>query len=173
MKRAYIALGAFLILAIPATAPAHTLLRTAEAPAGSMYEAVLIIGHGCEGSPTVEVRVRIPPGMVAVKPMPKPGWDLQVNTGPYPEPVLTGDESFTEGVQEISWSGGSLPDAWYDDFIFRGRLPDAEPGTVIYFPVLQNCLEGEHRWIETTGDGESDSPAPAVTISEAEAEHHH
>ena len=32
--------------------------------------------HGCSGSPTTAIRVRVPAGIIGVKPMPKPGWQL-------------------------------------------------------------------------------------------------
>ena len=121
------------------------------------------------------IRVRIPHGFVGVKPVPKPGWELETKVEKYAEPVEAGHETYTEGVREIMWSGGNLPEEWYDTFVFRGRLPDAEPGTAIYFPVVQECVDGVHRWIEiTTGGGHDDqgSPAPMVTITSGEVHGH-
>jgi periplasmic copper chaperone A len=170
MKRSQLLLAG-LLAAAPTIAAAHVTLGQGEAAAGATYEAVLYIGHGCEGSPTVNVRVQIPDGMIAVKPMPKPGWTLETKVETYAEPVDAGEETITEGVREIAWSGGNLPDEWYDTFVFRGRLPDAEPGTVIYFPVVQECVEGVHRWIEMPSGSDHDegSPAPGVTISSGQA----
>lgn len=173
MTRANLVLGAIALMAAPSAALAHAEMKTAEAPAGSVYEAVLTVAHGCEGSPTVAIRVQIPEGVVAVKPMAKAGWELATKVEAYSAPVEAGHETHTEGVREIVWSGGNLADGWYDTFTFRGTLPDAEPGTVIFFPVIQECVAGVHRWIETSGvAGEGTSPAPAVTISAAEEGHH-
>jgi periplasmic copper chaperone A len=154
------------ILGPPALA--HVTLETREARAGSTYKAVLRVSHGCGESPTIAVRVRIPDGVIAVKPMPKPGWELATKVEPYPEPVRYFEQTLTEGVREIAWTGGSLPDAWYDEFVFRARLPEGEPGTVIYFPVVQECEQGVHRWIEIPEPGRSaeeyQEPAPGVTL---------
>ena len=53
-----------------AAALAHTSLEVKQAPAGSLYKAVLRVGHGCDGSSTTTLRVQIPEGVIAVKPMP-------------------------------------------------------------------------------------------------------
>lgn len=169
MKMKTLALSGAIALATQGAALAHITLEQQEAKAGSTYKAVLRVGHGCEGSPTTAVRVRIPEGVIAVKPMPKPGWELTTKVGRYAEPAQYFDEVLTEGVQEITWSGGDLPDAWYDEFVFRGRLPDGEPGTVIYFPTVQECANGVHRWIEIPAEGKSrddyEEPAPQVTLT--------
>ena len=57
-------------------ASAHVTLERQEAPVGSSYKAVLRVPHGCGGSPTTAIRVRVPAGIIGVKPMPKPGWQL-------------------------------------------------------------------------------------------------
>lgn len=70
-----LAIAAALMLAAGPTA-AHVTLETATAVVGTTYEAVLRIPRGCGGKATNAVRVRIPEGVVAVKPMPKPGWTI-------------------------------------------------------------------------------------------------
>ena len=58
-------------------------------------------------------------------------------------------------MTEISFSGGNLPDAYYDEFVFTGFLAgDLEAGKTLYFPVVQECEKGVHRWIEIPGRGE-------------------
>jgi uncharacterized protein YcnI len=172
MKTKTLALSGAILLVTQGAALAHITLEQQEAKAGSTYKAVLRVGHGCEGSPTTAVRVRIPEGVIAVKPMPKPGWELATKVGRYAEPVQYYDEMLAKGVQEITWSAGNLPDAWYDEFVFRGRLPDGEPGTVIYFPTVQECTNGVHRWIEIPAEGKSrddyEEPAPQVTLTPGE-----
>lgn len=160
---------------VPATAHAHASLETTAAAAESTYKAVIRIGHGCEGTPTHTVRVRIPEGMIAVKPMPKPGWDLSVVTGDYARAYDYYGQELTSGVREVVWSGGSLPDEFYDEFVFRGRLAGFEPGTVVHFPVVQECQKGVHRWIEIPAEGqdphELDEPAPSLTVTEGSRGH--
>ena len=72
----------FLVLGTGA-AFAHITLETQEAAVGSTYKAVLRVPHGCDGKATIAVRVQIPEGVIAVKPMPKPGWTLQTKKGKY------------------------------------------------------------------------------------------
>ena len=156
--------------ALASPAFAHITLETSEAAAGSTYKAVLRVGHGCgDGQPTTGVRVQIPEGVVDVKPMPKPGWTLETTVEPYAEPVDLHGEVVTEGVQEVVWSGGNLPDEHYDEFVIRVRLPEGEPGQAIYFPLVQACGETVSRWIEIPAEGRSaddlEEPAPAVTLA--------
>jgi uncharacterized protein YcnI len=171
MKHAYtVAFGAALLcLTGASTAFAHATLETKEAPANSFYKAVIRVGHGCEGTATTSIRVQIPEGVIAVKPMPKPGWELTTKEGQYAQAYDYYDEKLTKGVTEVSWTGGSLPDAWYDEFVFRARLPDRPPGTVIYFPIVQQCEKGVHRWIELPEPGKTaddyKEPAPGVTLT--------
>ena len=73
MMKAYAA-AAVAVLCVTGSAQAHAVLESKKAPAASTYKAVLRVGHGCEGSPTKSIRVQIPEGVIAVRPMPKPGW---------------------------------------------------------------------------------------------------
>ena len=158
--------AAFAVVAAGA-AQAHVTLETAEAPIGT-YKAVLRVPHGCEGEATRKLRVQIPEGMIAVKPMPKAGWELQTVTGKYAKSYDYHGAPMTEGVTEIDWTG-DLPDAYYDEFVFRGTLAaDLEPGATLYMPIVQTCTGKTDRWIEipTAGqDPESlELPAPSLTL---------
>jgi uncharacterized protein YcnI len=151
-------------------ASAHVTLERQEAPVGSSYKAVLRVPHGCAGSPTTAVRVRVPAGLIGVKPMPKPGWQLNAVTGKYPKPYTLRGAPVTEGVTGISWSGGKLLDAHYDEFVFVGTIAEELGGTpAIYFPVVQECEKGVHRWIEIPTGKHSDGHGsggsePAATL---------
>ena len=151
-------------------ASAHVTLETQQAPVGAPYKAVLRVPHGCDGAATVALRVRVPEGVIAVKPMPKLGWKIETVSGKYPKPYsFFRDEKLSEGVLEISFSGGNLPDSYYDEFVFSGFLAgDLEPGKVLYFPVVQECEKGVHRWIEIPAAGKSTSdypePAPGLKL---------
>ena len=164
-------LGAVGALLFTCTALAHVSFETSQAAAGSTYKGVLRIGHGCEGSPTTAIRVRIPEGIVDVKPMPKPGWKLEVVTGKYPKTYNVGHGvTISEGVTEISWSGGNLPEAFYDEFVFTATIAsDMKAGERVYFPTVQQCEKGVHRWIEIPaagghGHGGAGEPAPMLRI---------
>ena len=162
------------LLTAPDLAAAHVTLETTKAPADGSYKAVLRVPHGCDGRPTTGLRVRIPEGMIAVKPMPKPGWQLNTVRGRYEHPYDYEGSRLTEGVKEIDWSGGELPDDFYDEFVFVGRLTDFAPGTVLSFPTVQECKGAVQRWIEIPAPGqdpdELEAPAPQLTIGQGAGE---
>jgi uncharacterized protein YcnI len=149
---------------------AHVTLETPEAPVGAPYKAVLRVPHGCQGAPTTALRVRIPEGIIAVKPMPKPGWQIETVLGKYPKTYsYFHGAKLSEGVTEIRFSGGTLPDAHYDEFVFVGFIAgNLEAGKVLHVPVVQECEQGIHRWIEVPAEGKSPSdypePAPALKL---------
>ncbi len=164
-------LSAAALLALSATtALAHVTLETQEAPVASTYKAVFRVGHGCEGKPTIKIRVQIPEGVIAVKPQPKTGWTLEKVKGKYEKSYDYYGTPTSEGVKEIVWSGGSLADDEYDEFVLRAYLTgDLKPGTVLYFPVVQECPDGAaERWIEIPAEGkvadDYETPAPGVKL---------
>lgn len=154
------------------TASAHVTLETPQASVGASYKAVLRVAHGCEGTATTTIRVRIPAGVISVKPMPKPGWKLDTLSGKYAKPFTLRGAKVSEGVTEIAWSGGKLADAHYDEFVFTSALAEElAAGQTIYFPVVQECEKGVHRWIEIpTGQrprdehSEGAEPAPGLKL---------
>ncbi len=162
-----LALGV-VIAAATAPALAHVTLDRGEAPAGSYFKAVLRVPHGCKGSPTHTVRVRIPPGVSSAKPQPKPGWTTQITRSTLPKPIDAGHgRMVSEVVSEIAWSGAMLADEHFDEFGIVMKLPDT-PGATLYVPVVQVCAQGTHRWIETPTPGRDASalkePAPALRL---------
>jgi periplasmic copper chaperone A len=167
------ALGGAVILA-PQLAAAHVTMETQKAFANSSYKAVLRVPHGCEGKPTTAIRVRIPEGLIAIKPMPKAGWQLAVVKGKYQHPYQYEGSELTEGVEEIDWTGGRLPDDFYDEFVFVGRLTDFAPGTVLSFPTVQECDGAVERWIQIPAPGQNpddlETPAPQLTVIEGKGE---
>ncbi|RUT34568.1 DUF1775 domain-containing protein [Arsenicitalea aurantiaca] len=173
MIRAFCRLGLAALTLSALTVPglAHATLEVQEARIGSGFKAVLRVPHGCGTEATNVVRIQIPEGFFAVKPMPKAGWDLETVTGSYENTYLNHGTEVTEGVVEIVWSGGNLPNEWYDEFVFRGTFADSlEPG-VFYFPAIQECANGEEAWIDTSGEPGAAYPAPKVTLIEGPAGH--
>jgi uncharacterized protein YcnI len=162
--------GAFTGVALVCAASAHVTLETSQTPFGAPYKAVLRVPHGCEGAATTTLRVRISEGFIAVKPMPKPGWKIDTVVGKYRKTYTYFHAAkLSEGVTEIRFSGGSLPDAYYDEFVFVGfAAGDLEAGKVLYFPVVQECEKDIHRWIDIPADGKSPGddaePAPALKL---------
>ncbi|MBR0739523.1 YcnI family protein [Bradyrhizobium liaoningense] len=151
-------------------AAAHVSLETKQATVGASYKAVFTVPHGCAGSPTVRIRVQIPEGVIAVKPMPKAGWNVDVVEGKYANEYDYHGNKLSSGVKEVAWSGGKLLDKHYDEFVMRTVLTDRlKPDTTLYFPIVQECETGVSRWIEIPAEGaghshEGKSPAPGVKL---------
>ena len=134
---------------------AHIVLEDQAALAGRSYKAVLKVSHGCEGSPTIALRVTIPAGFMGAKPMPKVGWKLDVKTAKLVEPYDNFGKQVTEDVSEITWTATSqaswLPEAHYDEFVLRGGLPKKDG--VMWFKVLQTCDKGSNDWSQIPASG--------------------
>ncbi|WP_375598680.1 copper chaperone PCu(A)C [Devosia sp. Naph2] len=159
-SRAALATTTLLALAVPALA--HATLEIQQARLGASYKAVLRIPHGCGAEATHTVRIQIPEGFYNVKPMPKAGWTLQTITGPYENTYVNHGKEVSEGVTEIVWSEGNLPNEWYDEFVFRGTFADALEEGLFHFPAIQECSNGEEAWTDVSGSG--DMPAPSLTL---------
>jgi uncharacterized protein YcnI len=111
-----------------ASAHAHVSLEQNAATAGSYQKLVFRVGHGCNGSPTTAVSIRLPEGFAAMHPMPKAGWNIERTT------------------DNLTWRGGPLPDDFYEEFVMFGKLPAA--GSHV-FKIVQSCQAGSVNW-ETT-----------------------
>ena len=104
--------------------------------------------------------------------MPKPGWTTEKTKANYDKSYDLYGNPVTEGVAEIVWSGGSLADDEYDEFVFRATVAkEISSGTRLYVPVVQECTDGvAERWIEIPVAGKTsddyDTPAPYVEIVE-------
>jgi uncharacterized protein YcnI len=153
------------------SASAHITLENRQATVGAYYKAVFAVPHGCAGSATVKIRVRIPEGVIGVKPMPKPGWSVEAIKGKYAVDYDYHGTKLSEGVKEVVWSGGRLPDDNYDEFVVSTFLSGGlKPNTTLYFPVVQECEQGVSRWIDIPDEGstghsnDSKSPAPALKL---------
>ncbi len=160
--------AALLLTAVSiATAHAHASLEKDEAAAGS-YKAVLKVPHGCDGKATNLVRIDIPEGYIGVKPMPKAGWTLETKKGDYAKKYDLHGKQVTSGVTSVTWSGGFLPDEFYDEFVLSGTLAGVEAGQTLYFKALQQCEGAEVAWNEEPAEGQNahslEHPSPSLTI---------
>ena len=163
-------------LAMGSQAFAHATFAEGEVVQGETARLTLRVPHGCGDEATLRVRIQIPEGLIAAQPMVKPGWELETVTGPYENSYELYGRTLTEGVREIIWSG-ELPDAYYDEFVFRARVTDRLPaGEMLYIPAIQECANGAERWIEIpAADQDShdlEDPAPGVMVLPASAGGH-
>ena len=64
-----------------------------------------------------------------------------------------------------------MPDAYYDEFVLRGRIADdLAVGDTLWFAVVQECAGAAERWIEIPAAGQDpetlEYPAPGLTLTE-------
>lgn len=167
-------IAALCLALLAGTAHAHATLEQKQAAVGATTKVTLRVPHGCAGEATHTVRIDIPDGFYAAKPMPKAGWDLTTETGAYATPYDNHGTEMTEGVRAVIWSGGDLPDGFYDEFTLRGTVgPDMTPGETIYFPALQTCASGTADWTDTSGSHDVPNPAPGLTLVAGSDGHGH
>ncbi len=172
-----LALAAVSFVASPVRA--HVTLEHPAALASSHYKATFKVGHGCGASPTRQFIVQMPEGVRGARPMPKPGWDLQIERGPLAQPHESHGRRITEDVQRITWTARTPADmllnAHYDEFVLQAQLP-ARAGPMYWF-VSQVCPEGRLDWHETPSAAkaapELKSPAPLLDILPATGGHTH
>lgn len=133
-------------------AQAHVTLDQATAYAGTYQKLAFRVGHGCDGKATTGLTVTLPEGATHAKPMPKAGWKISVTD--------------SGALREISWQGGPLPDAYFDEFVMQVKL-SGEPGK-LYFRVVQACGKVSVAWDEIAGE-KMKAPAPVLEVLPAPA----
>lgn len=141
-----IAIGSVTVAARPAAA--HVDPEPSVAQAGSLLVVGFTVQHGCSGSPTVRLDMRLPDAVTDAEPEAIEGWVSSIEAG------------------VVSFSGGRLADDKPLTFTVLMRLPPA-PDTTVYFPFVQRCEVGEIRWIQTPDNSANvtlDEPAPAMRL---------
>ena len=174
LKKKTIATAAVLAgLVVPAAASAHVTVSPTESPAEGYAMLEFVVPHGCEESPTTSVAVKMPPQVISATPGVVPGWEIEAKEGKLPKPAEQHGETITEGVREVTWTGGPLDPHQLQQFALSVAFSGAE-GDVAEFKTIQKCANGaETAWIQSTPEGgeEPEHPAPAVTLVAAEDEH--
>lgn len=167
-------LMAGVLAGLGSSALAHATLEQSQAIAGKTTKITLRVPHGCDGQATHTVRVALPDGFYAAKPMPKAGWSLKTETGAYAQPYNNHGTVMTEGLRSVQWRDGHLEDGWYDEFILRGVVgPEVEAGSVLYFKAVQDCADGSVDWTDTSGSHDVPNPAPGLVVVAGESHQSH
>ena len=138
--------SAIAALAIASPALAHIDPDPTEAQAGSTLSVAFTVEHGCDGSPTIQLDMRLPEGVTDASPDPIAGWEGSID------------------ADVVTFVGGPLPDNEEGTFSVTMTLPPT-PDTTIYFPFVQRCEVGEIRWIAIPTDAEPEEPAPAMLLT--------
>jgi len=160
-RRFTLALGAVALTSAVAaglgagTASAHTESQYVAVPAGDEITVNFAPTHGCSGSPTTAVSVRVPaPGATA--------GDVEGFTATA-EP--DGDDRTV-----LRWTGGIVPADEEGEFPITFTVPD-RVGELLLFPTVQTCEVGEVAWID--GDPEGEHPAVRMLVLPAGSEPAH
>ena len=155
-------------MAVVGAVNAHVVLEYQVAPAAASYKASFKVGHGCGASPTRQIVVDIPTGMRGARPMPKPGWTLEVERAKLATPYASHGRTIADDVARVTWTAKTpadmLPGTHYDEFVLVAQTP-AEAGP-LYWPVRQLCAEGRNDWVEVPQPGQKlgDLKAPAALL---------
>lgn len=131
----------------PGVASAHADADVVAVAAGEEATINFRPNHGCDGSPTIEVAVRVP---------------VSGATGGDVEGWTSTAEPDGEGRTVVEWTGGSLPDDVTGAFPVTFEVPDTV-GELLLFPAVQTCENGDE-WSWLNGDPESDNPIPRLLV---------
>jgi len=170
--------GGLIVLATAATASAHVGIVEDEVAAGSSALITFQFSHGCDGSPTTEVRIQMPAEVAQVTPTINPDWDVTKTMEALDAPIEGGHgEQITERVAEVVYTAKTpVLDGYRDVFVLSVPIPADAAGTTMSFPTIQTCEAGETAWIEIPAEGqdpdELESPAPSVAVVEATEDAH-
>lgn len=166
------AVSAGLLLAAQSAAKAHIIIEDMQGRAGYNEMLTLIVPHGCGADSTTAVRMKVPEEISLLVPHPGDGWDVEIKKRKTDKPVMREGRPITEVVDEIVWSGNTLPSEELGLFKFMAGIPRT-PGKVLYFKTIQVCGENEDRWVETHDNDEEywrvwllEAPAPFAVIVE-------
>ncbi len=152
-------------------AGAHVSIEPAAAPAASTQKLTFRITHGCDSSATHTVQIVLPDAVIGAKPMPKAGWTVRTEEAALATPITQHGKTITSAVRKLVWQGGSLPDAYFDEFSIQLKLP--ETTGPLYFKVTQLCDKGRLDWVEQPAAGQNlKSPAPVIEVLPAQASAH-
>ncbi|WP_199423254.1 YcnI family protein [Actinotalea solisilvae] len=154
-RGAVAAIVAVAVLGPAAPAAAHVTIEASTTAAGATAVLTLTVPHGCDGSPTTAVTVRVPDEVTAVTPSGTTAWATEVRAE-------------ADATLVTYRAASPLPDGEHAVLELGVRLPDAE-GTTLAFPTVQTCEQGEVAWIEVAAAGASADglarPAPTLVLT--------
>ena len=142
------AAGGALIVAASASAHAELSPAVALVKAGQVF--TLAVPTEKENAATTKIELTPPSGFAIDSFAPSPGWTRQVkSTG-------SGEEA---QIQQVTWSGGSVPSE--EDAFFQ-FIASADSAKTYSFKVRQTYSDGSV--VDWTGPESSDTPAPQVEV---------
>ncbi len=139
--------GALLAVVVSASAAsAHVEPTKSKVKVGATETVGFTVQHGCDGSPTNTVALKLPAGISNPVPVDMKGWTGSVDKG------------------IVTFKGGPLAPKTHATFSVKMKFP-ATPGDLA-FPISQTCVKGSLLWAEKTvaGKAEPEHPAPVVKV---------
>jgi uncharacterized protein YcnI len=136
------------------SAMAHVTITPSTTAAGATAVLRVEIPHGCVGSATTAISIRMPEGVADVTASGTDRWAVD------------------QAADGVTWTTDEpLPDGEHDEVELSVRLPD-DVGATLVFPVVQQCEEGEAAWTEVAEHSEGhdalERPAPVVVVTPGE-----
>ncbi|MEV0949472.1 YcnI family protein [Promicromonospora sp. NPDC050249] len=136
------------------SAMAHVTITPSTTAAGATADLRVEIPHGCVGSATTAITIRVPEGVSDVTASGTGRWAVE------------------QAADAVTWTTDEpLPDAEHAEVEFSVRLPD-DDGATLVFPVIQRCEQGEAAWTEVAEHGEGheglERPAPVLVVTPGE-----
>ena len=154
-------------------ASAHVTVTPDKTTAGSYALLTFGVPHGCAGSSTTKVAIKIPEPINSVTPTVNPNWTVEKVKVALATPITDSHgNQVTERVDQVVYTVKTpLPDGYRDALVLSTQIPDVA-GETLTFPTVQTCEVGETAWVEAaaTGAEEPAHPAPAFEVTAAAAE---
>jgi uncharacterized protein YcnI len=169
---------ASVVVALALPAAAHVTINPSTAEPGGYGAFNVRVPNEEPDADTTKVQLYLPTDhpIASVSVQPVPGWTIAVTKGRLPKPIKTDDGEITQGVTEITWSGGKIEPGQFQQFwVSLGPLPTDTPK--LYFKALQTYTDHSGktsvvRWIDMpSGNTEPEHPAPSITLAKATTPH--
>ena len=133
-------------LALAGPAFAHLESSPTTVTPGSTVKITFTAEHGCNGSPTTKLAIKLPVGVTAKKPV--------------------GPKGFVGSVtgNVITFDKGTLAPTVHGAFTAMLTFPKTKG--LLAFPAVQTCVKGSTSWIElpVAGSTELAHPAPQIGV---------
>ena len=122
---------------------AHAIVRPSQVGVAEFQDFSLGVPSEKNAS-TTSVKLLLPAGLNFVTPMVKPGWKIEVKSGPLPSgikaPVAADGDVAKTIPTEIDWTGGTIPTGQKDIFAFSAQAPAVQ--TELNWKVYQGYSDG-------------------------------
>lgn len=140
-----------LLLTAASGAQAHVHTSPERVKPGATATVSFVITHGCSGSPTTSVAIKVPATVARVSGVAPKGWTASLSNS------------------VVTFAGGSLPDKAKGSFGLKFTAP-TKTGTLL-FPMVQTCGKGKNSWIDAplANGAEPENPAPLVVVTNTPA----